>query len=594
MLFQDLLNRKSRQQDIAEKPQIDNQAEQAAHDERIRAVRRLHAADALTAAVSGEIAGTVGIIGTEIERVEESIQDAIGAASEVSDKARSVAGAAKATVGDVQTVAAATEELAASAHQIAAMMDKVSTLSSEAVGSVAKTSDIIGGMVNAAEAISGVLVLIETIAKRTNMLALNASIEAQRAGSAGKGFAVVAGEVKDLAAQTRAATQDIQTKITGIERTSAAAAAAIVQIGQAVDGIRAISGEAAIATGQQTEATREISKSAHKMTTDVNQTLEDVVAIGDYANRATEKADDVKQRESGIAAALAGMTTRLSAVVSASTASRSALRRLDLDMPAGLDLGGRNVETRLLSISPEGALFRCDHPLDLSRGALVLPWLGSFTGTLRPRPDGNTALIFDDVERMPARMLERMIDRLDILDLWVFSIAEEGRRRTTEAFEQAIDSGDISMADLFDEDYRPIDGTNPVQHMTRFTALADRILPPIQEPLLARDPRLYAVCATDRNGYVPTNNRYCSKPQGADPVWNAANCRSRKMLPGATARAAELAADSSERYVITSYIREVATGDMRMLRNLAMPIRIHGRYWGATHVTFGVEPRTPS
>ena len=62
---------------------------------------------------------------------------------------------------------------------------------------------------------------ITEISAQTNLLALNATIEAARAGTAGKGFAVVANEIKELAKQTTAATEDIKSRIEGVQTSTA-------------------------------------------------------------------------------------------------------------------------------------------------------------------------------------------------------------------------------------------------------------------------------------------------------------------------------------------------------------------------------------
>ena len=75
----------------------------------------------------------------------------------------------------------------------------------------------INALGQAAQEIGKVTEAITEISSRTNLLALNATIEAARAGSAGKGFAVVATEIKALAKQTAAATEDIRTRIAGVQ-----------------------------------------------------------------------------------------------------------------------------------------------------------------------------------------------------------------------------------------------------------------------------------------------------------------------------------------------------------------------------------------
>jgi methyl-accepting chemotaxis protein len=144
-------------------------------------------------------------------------------------------------------------------------------------------------------------------------------------------------------------------------------------------------------------------------------------------------------------------------------------------------------------------------------------------------------------------------------------------------FERAVDEGRISVADLFDVTYVPIAGSNPQQVMTRFVALTDRELPAIQEPLLALSDKVIFCAAVDRNGYLPTHNVKYSRPQGADPVWNAANCRNRRVFNDRTGLAA---GRNTRRFLLQTYRRDMGGGRFVLMKDLSAPIYVHGRHWG--------------
>ncbi len=89
----------------------------------------------------------------------------------------------------------------------------------------------------------------------------------------------------------------------------------------------------------------------------------------------------------------------------------------------------------------------------------------------------------------------------------------------------------MSVADLFDEAYAPIEGSNPQQFRTKYLDFVERVLPAIQEPFLSRDPRMVFCATVDRNGYLPVHNKIYSQPQRpGDVAWNTANCRNRRIF----------------------------------------------------------------
>ena len=160
---------------------------------------------------------------------------------------------------------------------------------------------------------------------------------------------------------------------------------------------------------------------------------------------------------------------------------------------------------------------------------------------------------------------------------------QRGAARLSAALEQAVASGRISLADLFDEKYQPVPGSNPAQVMTRFVALTDELFPPVQEELLAFDPKVVFCAAVDRNGYLPTHNLKFSQPQGADPVWNAANARNRRIFNDRTGLAA---GRNERRFLLQTYRRDMGGGQRVLMKDLSAPITVQGRHWGALRLAY--------
>ena len=160
---------------------------------------------------------------------------------------------------------------------------------------------------------------------------------------------------------------------------------------------------------------------------------------------------------------------------------------------------------------------------------------------------------------------------------------QRGAARLSAALEQAVAQGRISMADLFDDKYQPVAGSNPAQVMARFVALTDELFPPVQEELLGFDPKVVFCAAVDRNGYLPTHNLKFSQPQGHDPVWNAAHARNRRVFNDRTGLAA---GRNERRFLLQTYRRDMGGGQRVLMKDLSAPITVQGRHWGGLRLAY--------
>ncbi|TGD74742.1 methyl-accepting chemotaxis protein [Mangrovimicrobium sediminis] len=149
--------------------------------------------------------------------VNEQTQESHTIASAVTQMSYAAAEIARNSEGAAASASQANGEADHGKEVVSAAMDSINTLARE----IRSTAEVINQLNASSESISSVLDVIREVAEQTNLLALNATIEAARAGEHGRGFVVVADEVRTLAAETRAATEEIRLKIEALQGSSA-------------------------------------------------------------------------------------------------------------------------------------------------------------------------------------------------------------------------------------------------------------------------------------------------------------------------------------------------------------------------------------
>ena len=243
--------------------------------------------------------------------MQASAQSMASTAEHASTQSVAVTVATESATASVQSVAAATEELSASIGEIGRQVENSTRTTDKAVEEAEKANQTMQGLAVAAQKVGAVIQLIQAIAEQTNLLALNATIEAARAGEAGKGFAVVASEVKNLANQTRKATEEIADQITAIQGASDEAVNAIHGIGRTVAEVSEIATSIAAAVEQQAAATQEINRNVQQAAVGTSDVAQNIAVV----SRATGETGAVATRMLGAVGDLARQADTLTGEV---------------------------------------------------------------------------------------------------------------------------------------------------------------------------------------------------------------------------------------------------------------------------------------
>jgi methyl-accepting chemotaxis protein len=488
-----------------------------------------------------------------------------------------------------ETFSQAAEKFTQSAYGIGAQVRDASKLADEASAAAREASLNVDRLRESSAAIGNVVNLIATIAKQTTLLALNSTIEAARAGSAGKGFAVVASEVKALAVQTQNATEEIKKKIDALQQDAATSFDAVHRITAAIDAIKPVFAHVNGAVAEQNEVTGEIAQNAASASQFIVSVGTSSAEIDSAAKEAESHGESVAQAGKAVTMFAEKLKTRCAVLLRQNEGEERKAERMPCRLQIEIAARPSPIMAEVLELSIAGVLIAGAgvDAIPVNQGLKAkLEGIGACEIRVTGHTSGGAQAEFVSADAMLKGKVEDKVWSLHDENTEFVTRAMEAGDAITRIFENAVAQGDITLDDLFDENYIKIEGTDPVQYRTRFLDWADRALPEFQDTILGHDARAAFCAAIDRNGYLPVHNKLYSQPQRpGDTAWNTANSRNRRIFNDA----AGLAAGRNTRsYLIQSYARDMGNGKTVMMREIDVPIRVKGRHWGGFRTAYKI------
>ncbi len=200
-------------------------------------------------------------VATSAEEMSVNINTMASSAEEISVNVQSISSTAKRMSRNMNSVASSVEEMGAAINHISGNAREGAKVSADAKKMAETATSTMNNLEDAVKQIGEVIEIIGKIADKTNLLALNARIEAASAGESGKGFAVVANEIKELADQSGRAARDVVGRIEGVQESTGYAIAAIDDVSRIINTISDSVETISEAVEHQRQATHEISTS---------------------------------------------------------------------------------------------------------------------------------------------------------------------------------------------------------------------------------------------------------------------------------------------------------------------------------------------
>lgn len=515
-------------------------------------------------------ANRMGLVSTSLQQCADAMSDSSHSIFNVADNVAQ-------EMGQIQS---ATEQVATFAQEIETQVSKANSEATDASADAGAAYDVISTLVSAAEAISDIVEDVQSISSKTRILALNANIEAERAGQAGLGFAVVAAEVKDLAAQTEEAMLNITEQTEAIRNNTTEAAVAIEKVRSSVASIAESTHEVSESTAHQSTSSQDIKLTIDRLTTASSEVKEKASELLSRTDSVTAVSQRLEETRQFLDTSLIDTQQRFETVLKADYMGQfTQSKHQKAHMAASLEIEtGETFDGYSMTLSTQGGLLSVPMAKTPVQQMAQLTLNGTYKTTviIRSVTSLGAHITFAD-DALTESDLEGLMSEVTSIEQPLIRAAKQTAHKIGRLLEDAIKNG-TPEDHIFDEDYRIIEGSTPFQYHTKFDSVTDELFPDLQEALLKSDDRIIFTCAQDRNGYIPTHNLQYAQPQRPDdPVWNAANCRTKRIFDD---RAGLAASWNTEPCLVQCYKRDMGGGVFVYLKEFDAPITVNGKHWG--------------
>jgi len=255
----------------------------------------------------GNVRQSVQAIAERAGNLVQASADLTRVSSDLGVSATSTAEQSAAVASAVHQVSSNSSELGIAAAELSSAIGEIARNAAESARLGESSSAVVdaadaslGALGSASQAIGQVLSLITTIAEQTHLLALNATMEAARAGTAGRGFAVVATEVKSLAQQTADSTAQVRSQVEAMQRSAGQVVDTFHEVRNSIHAMNSSQSVIAAAVEEQTAVTNSMGHVVDQTAGDAAEIADRVVRLATAADATRTSAADVQRAASAV------------------------------------------------------------------------------------------------------------------------------------------------------------------------------------------------------------------------------------------------------------------------------------------------------